>query len=120
MSNIHTTIAQKIMLLLAAGIASAAFSADANATGLVRTPESYGAAAPARATAKTITITPETKWVNVNDGDTVTFVKNDKAFTWHFATLRRAEDLQLSKIAPADFMLGNVVVYVDTNPLYRG
>ena len=67
-----------------------------------------------------ITINTDTKWVNVNDGDTVAFNVNGKSFTWHFDTLHGQDHFDLAKIAPAGVDVGMVTVYVDSNPLYRG
>lgn len=79
----------------------------------------YGSAAPASAAGKMLTITPQTKWVNVDNGETVTFVNGSKMFTWNFRTLREEQDLPLAAIAPAGFNAGNVEVYVARDPLYR-
>ena len=48
----------------------------------------YGEAVASSNVARQITITADTKSVNVNDGDTVAFNVNGKTFTWHFDTLR--------------------------------
>lgn len=67
-----------------------------------------------------IVIDAGTKWVNVNNGDTVTFDVNGQSFTWHFETLHSEEVFDLAKIAPQAVSAGMVTVYVASNPLYRG
>ena len=67
-----------------------------------------------------VVIKADTKWVNIDDGDTVEFNVDGKSFTWHFDTLRGESAFELSKIAPQDVDVGKVVVYVAANPLYRG
>lgn len=119
MFNAHTKLATKISLLLAAGITSAAFALQAGAADLAHTPATYGAAVPAASGDRIITLTPTTKWVNVTDGETVTFVKDGLRFTWQFNTLSGVASVPLSTIAPPSLMVGTVAVYVDSNPLYR-
>lgn len=108
-----TATMKKLVFLLAA-----AASMGAHAAGMAQ-PSDYGAAVAAQNAGKTIVLTASTKWVNVNDGDTVTFVRDGKMFTWHVDTLRGADDFKLSAIAPKDLMADNVEVYVASNPLYR-
>ncbi|MYN25084.1 CzcE family metal-binding protein [Duganella levis] len=79
----------------------------------------FGSVLPAAAAGKVITITPQTRYVNVDNGDTVTFVRGGQTFTWNFRTLREADDFQLSSIAPAGFDTSGVQVYVDRDPTYR-
>jgi len=80
----------------------------------------YGVAAENAYANRQITISADTKSVNVNNGDTVAFNVNGKTFTWHFDTLRAEERFDLAKIAPAGVDVGMVTVYVASNPLYRG
>lgn len=80
----------------------------------------FGMATTAANADRHISIGADTKWVNVNNGDTVTFDINGKSFTWHFDTLHSEEAFDLSKIAPEGISTGMVTVYVASNPLYRG
>ncbi|WP_343732267.1 CzcE family metal-binding protein [Duganella sp.] len=80
----------------------------------------FGMATPAAAADRHITIKADTKWVNVNNGDTVTFDVNGKSFTWHFDTLHSEAAFDLAKIAPEGINPGMITVYVASNPLYRG
>ena len=83
-------------------------------------PANYGSAANNGFADREITIKPGTKWVNVNNGDTVAFSVNGKTFTWHFETLHAEDQFGLKQIAPEGVDVGMVTVYVGSNPLYRG
>ena len=96
--------------IIGAGLAQAAPGTTAN----------YGSAASAGFADREIMIKPGTKWVNVNNGETVAFTVNGKTFTWHFDTLRAEDQFELQQIAPEDVDVGVVTVYVASNPLYRG
>jgi hypothetical protein len=103
------TIATVISALLLAGAAFAAEPAT-----------NYGQAITDNNAQRVVVITPDTKWVNVNNGDNVQFQVNGKNFTWHFDTLRAEDNFDLSAIAPAGSVDHPVIVYVASNPLYRG
>jgi hypothetical protein len=80
----------------------------------------FGMATAAANADRHITIKADTKWVNVDNGETVTFDVDGKSFTWHFDTLHSEEAFSLSKIAPEGLNTGMITVYVASNPLYRG
>ena len=64
-----------------------------------------------------ITITPDTKWVNVTQGDAVKFVdqQTGQSFVWSFDT-PGAENFDLSAVAPAGVLAGqHVQAYVGEN-----
>lgn len=84
------------------------------------TPTNYGSAANSGFADRVVTIKPGTKWVNVNNGETVEFNINGNTFTWHFDTLHAEDQFELEKIAPQGVGVGAVTVYVASNPLYRG
>ncbi|MYM66121.1 CzcE family metal-binding protein [Pseudoduganella sp. FT55W] len=105
--------------IIATAIAAAAISAGAAYASVNPQPQ-FGMASAAANADRQITINADTKWVNVNNGDTVTFDINGKRFTWHFDTLHSEEAFDLSKIAPEGINTGMVTVYVASNPLYRG
>lgn len=88
------------------------FAADVQAQGPTGTKADYGGEAPARTADYRITITAATRWVNVNNGDTVQFDVGGKAFTWHFRTFKGAKIFKLSLIAPAGMAVGDVRVFV--------
>ena len=111
----HSAISMSKRLLLAAVIATAGLSAGVHAA-----PASdYGHTEPATASEKLINISADTKTVNVDNGDTVTFVSGHQTFTWNFRTLRDEDDVRLSTIAPAGFPAKDIEVYVARDPLYR-
>ena len=69
-----------------------------------------------RATAdRTITITRETKWVNVKHSEVVRFVSNGREFTWLFDGVAQHGAFDLMQIAPAGFLDHSVTVYVSPN-----
>jgi hypothetical protein len=103
---------------LSATILTAAILAATGAASA--TPLQFGMATQSTSAARHIVINADTKWVNVNNGDTVTFDVNGQSFTWHFDTLHSEEAFDLSKIAPEGLNAGMVTVYVASNPLYRG
>ena len=100
-------------------IIAATLAAGAAHASVTPHPE-FGMATPAANADHHLTIKADTKWVNVNNGDTVTFNLDGKSFTWHFDTLHSEEAFDLSKIAPEGINVGMVTVYVASNPLYRG
>ena len=79
---------------------------------------SYGTPAPAASADYHLTVTPNTKWLNVDNGDTVQFDAAGKSFTWHFSTLWDSTALNLSAIAPADVKVGTTRVFVGADPKY--
>ena len=78
----------------------------------------YGAAVAVQGADKQITVSPETQWVNVNNGETVQFLVGGKTFAWHFDTYQTSPVLNLSAIAPPDLNVGKVKVFVAPDPLY--
>ena len=64
---------------------------------------------------RTVTITPDTKYVNVKAGETVKFVSNGQATTWNFDNPNIFE-VKLRKIMPAGSLDHKVMVYVARNP----
>lgn len=69
-----------------------------------------------------IRIGPDTRWVNVNDGETIKFVVDSatgsRSFIWRFDTTTEST-MELNRIAPAGMLeRGGVRVYVGPNPQY--
>jgi hypothetical protein len=69
-----------------------------------------GDAAPDSAAVRTVTITPDTRSVDVEFGETVVFSTNNARFAWRFYTPARSFDL--NQIAPAGALAQTVRVYV--------
>jgi len=64
---------------------------------------------------RTITITDETKWVNVTRYEVVRFVSNGREFAWYFDGVDQPRPFDLTQIAPAGFVGHKVTVYVSTS-----
>ncbi len=64
---------------------------------------------------RTITITDETKWVNVNHYEVIRFVSNGREFNWYFDGVAQPRPFDLTEIAPAGFVDHSVTVYVSPN-----
>lgn len=103
-------------VVLSLGLAMSA----AGATDVIGTPAQYGRHALAATADREIVIDAGTKWVNVTNGETVRFTKDGKSFTWHFQTVGDETSFQLSQIAPADFKVEGLRVFVAADPTYRG
>lgn len=116
MSNLKS----KLIGLTLAGLTSTALMASAQAADTGATAANYGTLVPATAAARTIVINSDTKWVNVENGETVQFKIGGQAFTWNVSTYSGETSFDLNAIAPAGVKLGSVRVYVASNPLYRG
>jgi hypothetical protein len=79
----------------------------------------FGALAPLGTATRTVEVSPNTKAINVNDGDSVRFNVNGKVFEWTFYLAKQREGkVPLSDIAPAGMSVGNAIVYVGENRLY--
>jgi hypothetical protein len=61
---------------------------------------------------RTIAITGDTKWVNVNHYEVVRFTSNGREFTWYFDGVAQPRPFNLAEIAPAGFVTRSVTVYV--------
>jgi len=110
------------MKLLVPSIAALALSAASLSAGAALKPSDlFGE--PARAPSaeraiitavadRTITITDETKWVNVTRYEVVRFVSNGREFAWYFDGVDQPRPFDLTQIAPAGFVDHKVTVYV--------
>jgi hypothetical protein len=81
--------------------------------------ELLGETASATAANRTITITPDTKYVNVQGGQTVRFNVGEKTFTWDFDGPDTVWAFDLNKVTPPGLLDHTVTAYVSPNPLYR-
>jgi hypothetical protein len=79
-----------------------------------------GTAAPSALAAQQIHIHPETKYVNVEGGDAVTFIVGDKAFTWIFDGSRNVGSFDLNEVAPQGVLDHPVTVYIAPDPRWIG
>ena len=97
-----------------------ALNASAHAAGPTGTSSDYGSAVAAQIAHREITLDASSKYINVDNGETVSIYSKGKHFTWNFQTFPGTTNFDLQKIAPADFDAAGVQVFVATNPLYRG
>ena len=79
-----------------------------------------GNPAPSNAATRTIVITPETKWVNVEGGEVINFVVGDKSFGWDFFVGFTVSSFDLQLVAPPGVLNRRIVAYVSPDPRYRG
>jgi len=110
---------QKKMIATAALLSSVVLTSAAHAIGTTTTNADYGMAAANGAADKTIELAPNTKWVNVVNGETVRFNAGARTFSWHFSTFSD-KPFDLSDIAPRDVDVKGVRVYVATDPAMSG
>ncbi|MEH6434730.1 CzcE family metal-binding protein [Massilia sp. DD77] len=82
-------------------------------------PGIYGAPASAGAAERVIDVTPQTRYLNVHNGETVTIRVGGASFTWHVDTFPHIGAFPLSLIAPAGIDAGGATVYVSANPTYQ-
>lgn len=106
------TIRNTVTALIASTLAAGAFAMHQPAH--ERAAINYGASAPHMAAIRTINLDANTKYVNVTDGEVVTFVRDGKSFTWRFSSLTNIP-FELDVITPKDFGTSKTLVYVGTN-----
>jgi Heavy-metal resistance protein CzcE len=74
----------------------------------------YGDVVPTADAARTIVITPDTKWVDATDMETVKFISNGQEFAVDFDGVR--SEFPLNAIAPAGALDHIVKAYVHPAP----
>ncbi|MFJ7567582.1 CzcE family metal-binding protein [Herminiimonas sp. NPDC097707] len=79
-----------------------------------------GNPAPAAAATRTIVITPETRWVNVEGGEVIRFIVGDKSFGWDFYVGSTVTSFDLQLVAPPGVLNRRVMAYVSPDPRYIG
>jgi heavy-metal resistance protein CzcE len=97
---------------LSAASLSAAAATRADLLGEPAQAPSAQRAVVSAAYGRTIAITGDTKWVNVNHGEVVRFVADGREFTWYFDGVSQPRPFDLSEIAPEGFVDHGVKVYV--------
>lgn len=103
-TSILSTFILSLSMSLAAGVSHA--SEAATATG------NYGTTAPEQSASRKIVIEPGTKWVNVTNGEAVTFIVGDSSFTYQFQTYANTSRVEMNAIAPAGLDVSGIKVYV--------
>lgn len=66
-----------------------------------------------------VELTPNTRYLNIEQRETVKFVAQGKVFAWNFDTFGTPV-FDLAKIAPKDINVGNVKVYMSPDSTYGG
>ncbi|MDB5916063.1 MAG: CzcE family metal-binding protein [Massilia sp.] len=79
-----------------------------------------GDPAPPTAAGRTIAITPDTKFVNVQGGEVVRFDVGGKSFAWSFNGSVAVTSFDLARVAPSGMLDHTVTAYVSPNPMYIG
>ena len=101
---------KKLSIVLAvAGMVASVAAGAAVPTNLLGDP-----ATPEQAQ-RTIVISPTTQYVNVTEGDVVTFVVNDVTFAWNFDGPPEVSSFELNRVAPAGALDHTVTAYVARN-----
>jgi hypothetical protein len=88
-------------------------------------PSVYGSPAEADSADRTIRLSPDLHWINVGYGETVRFVVRDgsgpeRSFAWRFNVSPALSHVDLSEVAPADFLGHDVRVFVAEDERYSG
>lgn len=112
------TIRTKVLLGLA--LSASLIAAGANAAPAAHDASWYGAPVTVQKGARTIVVTPQTRYVNVTNGETVTFAVGEQRFSFQFQTYPQTQVTELSTIAPAGVEVGGVRVYIADNTEGRG
>ncbi|HTQ74132.1 MAG TPA: CzcE family metal-binding protein [Burkholderiales bacterium] len=101
------------MKVFAPAFAALALSAASVSSFALTNGDLYGQpAASDYAADRTIVVTPETKFINVNHGEVVKLKVGSQEFTWNFDGMTRPFDLR--EIAPEGALDHDVRVYVET------
>jgi len=75
----------------------------------------YGSAADLQDVQRVVVLQPDTRWVNVSQGESVRFVIGATQFAWRFdGRDGRSFDLQI--VAPPGALARSVMVYVTRSP----
>jgi len=82
--------------------------------------ELYGSAAAPADYQPTIIITPATRYVNVEGGQTVRFLVGGKAFAWTFNISLPINSFDLNEVAPPGLLDHPVRAFVSPDPKYIG
>jgi Heavy-metal resistance protein CzcE len=80
----------------------------------------YGSAAEPADYQPTIVIGPDTRYVNVEGGQTIRFVVDGKTFAWSFNVARTVRRFNLNEVAPPGLLDHTVAAMVEPDPKYIG
>ena len=77
-----------------------------------------GSAASPDSAARTITLTAESRWINVMNGESVRFVSGTNEFAWKFDG-PGGRSFDLRQVAPAGALSQPITVYIAAVPGHR-
>jgi hypothetical protein len=109
---------QKILFVSAVALMLAAATLSSIAAD--NSSELLGNKVPTSAAYRTVTIGPNTTYVNVMHEDIVQFAIGDQLFAWDFNGPSTLSEIDLNKIAPSGALNHLVRVYISRNPLIDG
>jgi hypothetical protein len=108
----------KLITVLVAGMVAAAAASTASAAPRDNS-AAYGEEVQLNTTGRVIDLTPATRFVNVTNGETVTFKKGSQRFTWHVDVYSNVSEFALAKIAPHSLNFPDISVYVAASDQYQ-
>ena len=78
----------------------------------------FGTSVPVAGATRTVTVAPDTRWVNVAQGDSVRFVVGAAEFGWRFDG-PGARSFDLQSVAPTGVLGRSVTVFVTSPPGHK-
>jgi hypothetical protein len=103
----------KLLIPTVALIMSAMTTPSSAASSYVRL---YGTPAEPSSARRTIVIGPDTRYVNVTEGDIIKFVAGDQTFAWEFDTALTVRSFDLKEVAPPGTLDHTVTAYIAVGP----
>ena len=101
------------MKVFAPAFAALALSMASLSASALTTGDLYGEPGDASAAARTIVVTPQTKFINVTHGEVVKVKVGSREFAWDFDGT--AQPFELNKIAPEGALDHSVRVYIGSS-----
>lgn len=80
----------------------------------------HGKAGSDAAPERTIIVAPSTKYINVTNGETVRITAGAQNFNWSVNTGPNVQTVELKEIAPPQFQVNGIRVYVSRGRGYFG
>lgn len=79
----------------------------------------FGNAASSSSAQRTVKLDQNSKYINVTQGETITFVFEGNSFTWNFDTFGTPV-FNLKDIAPKNINTQNIIIYTREDPTFTG
>jgi len=80
----------------------------------------FGSPVPPGSGNRTISITPDTRHVNIEGGEIINFTVGDKTFSWSFFVASHIRSFDLNQVAPPGMLDHKVTAYIAPDPRYWG